>query len=410
MARRPRRHDFGGLTDKEQMSSLTTAVRLRWGEAKNSQLVSFFVVELRCCNDKAQRGGKTAWHWKTLVTDPVDANSPALYEYLHSPLPPNTRIDYRIRAFNGHGASPYTKLSCTTAPSRPPPPTVTSLTTTSVKLRWSATGVPLVANSNSSAGDARYDTKDLTDKSSQTKAWGKTVGKSKSAASVLRRLKIAWERLTARRGVDIESLLESLDDADSDTSTDDGSAHSVDVINFLKSMGPSTNVLRGHIPLDLQLAFEENTKSRSIYTLLKLNVKRGLSELDDENFDWKGLRALVRRSKPVTPPTSETAAANRTTSREGSGTTAGTSHRGITHMKQAPDVYVVQRCRFVGEVIGELEGEECRAEDWVDMCRTTMTAAVVQSLSPGQMYQVSCYIVEMVVCHYHYCCVDSSVS
>ena len=51
---------------------------------------------------------------------------------------PNGRYHFRIRAFNGHGASPFTHQSFSTLPARPAPPRVTHRRTTSVTLGWEA--------------------------------------------------------------------------------------------------------------------------------------------------------------------------------------------------------------------------------------------------------------------------------
>ena len=110
-----------------------TTLRLHWQAAPFSDPVSFFMVET-CGTDGARSVNKT--QWRTLLTDPPNANAEATCAYNVTGLGPGASYTFRVRAFNQHGASPYTFRTFTTMPAPPPIPIVQQLAPTKLVLSW----------------------------------------------------------------------------------------------------------------------------------------------------------------------------------------------------------------------------------------------------------------------------------
>ena len=114
-----------------------TKLRLKWGPGKASAPVTFYVLET--CG-KEGSSAQRKHEYEEVYRDPPSAASASgsKCEVKVESLRPNTRYYYRIRAFNGHGASPYAYASFATAPSVPNCPVVVSKGDSSITLEWSA--------------------------------------------------------------------------------------------------------------------------------------------------------------------------------------------------------------------------------------------------------------------------------
>lgn len=120
---------LGEDTAWEQMTTL----RLHWQAAPFSDAVSFYMVET-CGTDGARNVKST--QWRTVATDPPNANVPPTFTFLFEGLSPGASYTFRVRAFNQHGASPYTFRTFTTMPAPPPIPIVQKLAPTKLVLSW----------------------------------------------------------------------------------------------------------------------------------------------------------------------------------------------------------------------------------------------------------------------------------
>ena len=120
-----------GNNEREQM------LRLRWGPGSNSANVTFYVLET--CGKEGSRTHRKH-EYEEVYRDPPHAGiaSGPKCEVKIESLEPNTRYFYRIRAFNGHGASPFTYGSFATAPRVPNCPIVVSKGSGSITLEWSS--------------------------------------------------------------------------------------------------------------------------------------------------------------------------------------------------------------------------------------------------------------------------------
>eukprot|EP00937_MAST-01D_sp_MAST-1D-sp2_P006397 g6397.t1 len=122
---------------------------LRWSPSATGsagEVPSFYVLEY----SRKKSDGPDS-DWATLVRDPKDftdnggqpryvwkrkAGDGDLEWYKASGLEPNTAYNFRLRAFNGYGASPPTRRVVTTYPPKPPRPTARWATQDKVCISW----------------------------------------------------------------------------------------------------------------------------------------------------------------------------------------------------------------------------------------------------------------------------------
>mgnify|MGYP006089372395 CR=1 FL=1 len=107
-------------------------MKLCW-KAQPGSFVAFFSLELSGpLGSKAQQNNE----FSEIFRDPPDADHDGRFNYFVESLEPNTTYTFRLRAFNGFGAGPYTRGEFTTRPSAPACPVLVRSGTNTVTLRW----------------------------------------------------------------------------------------------------------------------------------------------------------------------------------------------------------------------------------------------------------------------------------
>lgn len=113
-------------------SALTTEMLLCWGAAPDSR-VAFFSLEMSGAEgSRAFRQGE----FREICRDPPDADSSPEGQFWIRDLRPNTLYDFRMRAFNGFGPSPYSHRAFATRPTVPDAPVLVRSSPTELQLRW----------------------------------------------------------------------------------------------------------------------------------------------------------------------------------------------------------------------------------------------------------------------------------
>ena len=111
---------------------LTESLLLCW-KAPPGSLVAFFSLEMSgAMGSKAQQNNE----FKEIFKDPPDAAHEAAFTYWAEGLVPNTTYTFRIRAFNGFGPGPYTRMDFTTQPASPASPVVVRTAVNTATIKW----------------------------------------------------------------------------------------------------------------------------------------------------------------------------------------------------------------------------------------------------------------------------------
>jgi len=123
--------DINQIQENERHSSLI----LQWRAPEESMLPSFFVLET--CGKEGSKAHR-AHNYKEVFRDPSSAaeSEKQACQFVMKDLEAGTMYHFRIRAFNGFGASPFTYAVLVTAPEVPRMPSLTSITSSTVTLAW----------------------------------------------------------------------------------------------------------------------------------------------------------------------------------------------------------------------------------------------------------------------------------
>jgi Ca2+-binding EF-hand superfamily protein len=116
------------------LGDMTTQLFLGWAPSNLcKQPVAFFILETAGVEgSKSHKNGE----WREVYRDPPSAEDESTSGHTIANLQPNTSYSYRLRAFNGHGPSPFTHANFRTAPSRPPEPKLLKASPTTVLMKY----------------------------------------------------------------------------------------------------------------------------------------------------------------------------------------------------------------------------------------------------------------------------------
>jgi len=127
--------DVASLTYAERQTTLV----FEWTPQEKSMFPAFYTLE--SCGKEGSKSHR-AHQYDEICRDPpsVSSGEKQLGTFTVNDLQPGTKCLFRIRAFNGYGASPYTYITCATAPRAAPVPVVVKATPTTTTISWGGIG------------------------------------------------------------------------------------------------------------------------------------------------------------------------------------------------------------------------------------------------------------------------------